>query len=109
MLMKEGRIRRAYLGVSAESRPIHVRVAREHGLPSPLAVGVLSVAEGSPAALAGIESRDVITHLDGMPLSGVDDLQRFLGRAEIGSTLPVRFLRRYVPMEAEVTLSQYEG
>ena len=109
MLMKDGRVRRAYLGVSAESRPIHVRVAREHGLPSPLAVGVLSVAEGSPAALAGIEPRDVITHLDGLPLSGVDDLQRFLGRAEIGSTLPVRFLRRYTPMEAEVTLSQYEG
>lgn len=109
MLMKEGRIRRAYLGVSAESRPIHVRVAREHGLPSPLAVGVLSVAAGSPAALAGIEPRDVITHLDGLPLAGVDDLQRFLGRAVIGSVLPVRFLRRYVPMEVEVTLSQYEG
>ena len=109
MLMKEGRIRRAYLGVSAESRPIHVRVAREHGLPSPLAVGVLSVAAGSPAAQAGIEPRDVITHLDGLPLAGVDDLQRFLGRAEIGSVLPVRFLRRYVPMEVEATLSQYEG
>jgi S1-C subfamily serine protease len=109
MLMKEGRVRRAYLGISAESRPIHVRVAREHGLPSPLAVGVLTVAEGSPAALAGIQPGDVITHLDGNPMSGVDDLQRFLGRAEIGSTLPVSFLRRYVPMEAEVTLSQYEG
>lgn len=109
MLMKDGRIRRAYLGISAESRPIHVRVAREHGLPSPLAVGVLTVANGSPAALAGITQGDVITHLDGLPLSGVDDLQRFLGRAEIGSTLPIRFLRRYVPMEAEVTLSQYEG
>jgi S1-C subfamily serine protease len=109
MLMKEGRIRRAYLGISGESRPIHVRVAREHGLPSALAVGVLSVAEGSPAAIAGIEPRDVITHLDGLPLSGVDDLQRFLGRAEIGSTLPVRLLRRYAPIEVAVTLSQYEG
>lgn len=109
MLMKDGRIRRAYLGISAESRPIHVRVAREHGLPSPLAVGVLSVAAGSPAALAGLEARDVITHLADLPLSGVDDLQRFLGRAEIGSTLPVRYLRRYVPMETEVTLSHYES
>ncbi|MCA9862437.1 MAG: PDZ domain-containing protein, partial [Thermomicrobiales bacterium] len=109
MLMKDGRIRRAYLGISAESRPIHVRVAREHGLPSPLAVGVLSVAAGSPAALAGLEARDVITHLADLPLSGVDDLQRFLGRVEIGSTLPVRYLRRYVPMETEVTLSHYES
>lgn len=106
-LMTEGRVRRAYLGVSAESRPIHVRVAREHGLPSALAVGVSAVAEGSPAALAGIEPRDVITHLDGAPLSGVDDLQRFLGLAEIGSTVPVRLLRRYAPLEVAVTLSAY--
>lgn len=108
-LMIEGRIRRAYLGVGAESRPIHVRVAREHGLPSALAVGVLSVADGSPAANAGIQPRDVITHLDGQPVGGVDDLQRFLGRAEIGSTLPVRLLRRYVPMEVQVTLSHDEA
>jgi S1-C subfamily serine protease len=109
LLINEGRVRRAYLGVTAENRPIHVRVAREHGLPSPVAVGVVAVAEGSPAAAAGIEPRDVITPLDGAPLSGVDDLQRFLGRAEIGATVPVRLLHRYAPLEFEVTLATYEG
>ncbi len=107
-LMKDGRIRRAYLGVSAENRPIHVRVAREHGLPTPVAVGVVTVAEGSPAVAAGLQPRDVITHLGETPLSGVDDLQRYLGRAEIGSTVHIRFLRRYAPMEAEVTLAAAE-
>jgi S1-C subfamily serine protease len=107
-LMKEGRIRRAYLGVSAENRPIHVRVAREHGLPSPVAVGVVTVAEGSPAAAAGLQPRDVITHLGDTPLSGVDDLQRYLGRAEIGSTVHIRFLRRYAPLETEVNLASAE-
>lgn len=107
-LMKDGRIRRAYLGVSAENRPIHVRVAREHGLPTPVAVGVVTVAEGSPAAAAGLQPRDVITHLGETPLSGVDDLQRYLGRAEIGSTVHIRFLRRYAPMEAEVRLTAAE-
>lgn len=108
LLINEGRVRRAYLGVTAESRPIHVRVAREHGLPSAVAVGVVGVAEGSPAAAAGIEPRDVMTHLGGSPLNGVDDLQRFLGRSAVGSTVPVRLLRRYVPIEAEVTLAATE-
>jgi S1-C subfamily serine protease len=104
LLINEGTVRRAYLGVSAESRPIHVRVAREHGLPSAMAVGVVAVAEGSPAATAGIEPRDIITHLGETPLSGVDDLQRYLGRAEIGETVSVRLLRRYAPLETRVTL-----
>jgi S1-C subfamily serine protease len=105
LLINEGRVRRAFLGITAENRPIHVRVAREHGLASPVTVGVVDVAEGSPAAAAGIQARDVITHLGDTPLNGVDDLQRFLGRAEIGSTVPVRLLRRYAPMETEVTLA----
>ena len=98
-------MRRAFLGITAENRPIHVRVAREHGLASPVAVGVVEVAAGGPAAAAGLQARDVITHLGDTPLNGVDDLQRFLGRAEIGSTVPMRLLRRYVPVEAEVTLT----
>ena len=108
LLINEGRVRRAFLGVTAENRPIHVRVAREHGLPSAVAVGVVAVAEGSPAHAAGIEPRDVITHLGDSPLSGVDDLQRFLGRVEIGSTVPLRLLRRYVPIETTVTLVEGE-
>lgn len=104
LLINEGRVRRAFLGVTAETRPIHVRVAREHGLPSAMAVGIVAVADGSPAAKAGLQPRDVITHLGDAPMSGVDDLQRYLGRAEVGKTVPVRLLRRYVPVEVEVTL-----
>ena len=105
-LMTEGRVRRAYLGVTAENRPIHVRVAREHGLPSPVAVGVVAVAEGSPAAAAGLQPRDVIVHLGDTPLAGVDDLQRYLGRAEIGNAVPLRYLRRYAPLETAVALAE---
>ncbi len=109
LLINEGHVRRAFLGVTAENRQIHVRVAREHGLSSPVAVGVVDVAEGSPAAAAGLLPRDVITHLGDSPLNGVDDLQRFLGRAEIGTTVSLRLLRRYVPVETEVTLVEGNG
>ena len=47
----------------------------------------------------------MITHLGDTPLGGVDDLQRYLGRAEIGSTVTMRFLRRYAPLEKTVTLA----
>jgi hypothetical protein len=50
----------------------------------------------------------VITHLGDTPLSGVDDLQRFLGRVAIGSTVALRLLRRYAPMETLVTLAAAE-
>jgi S1-C subfamily serine protease len=109
LLINEGRVRRAFLGVTAESRPIHIRVAREHGLPSAMAVGVVAISEGSPAEAAGIAPRDVITHLGDTPLSGVDDLQRFLGRVEIGTTVPLRLLRRYVPIETQVKLKEGDG
>ena len=106
LLINEGRVRRAFLGVTAETRPIHVRVAREHGLPSAMAVGVVAVAEDSPAARAGLEPRDIITHLDGSTMSSVDDLQRFLGRAEVATSVEMRFLRRYVPQVTRVTLAE---
>lgn len=109
LLINEGRVRRAFLGVTAETRPIHVRVAREHGLPNAMAVGVVAVAEHSPAAQAGLEPRDIITHLDGSPMSSVDDLQRYLGRAEVAKSVEMRFLRRYAPHVTRVTLAEAEA
>ena len=55
LLINEGRVRRAFLGVTAENRPIHVRVAREHGLPTRDGRRVSSPwPKDSPAAAAGL-------------------------------------------------------
>ena len=94
LLINEGKVRRAYLGITGETRQFHVRIAREHGLPKPSGVGVIQVAPGGPAARAGIQERDVIVSLDGTPVASVEDLQRFLGRVPIGSTVRIGVLRR---------------
>jgi S1-C subfamily serine protease len=74
-----------------------------------MAVGVVAVAENSPAAAAGLEPRDIITHLNGQTMSSVDDLQRFLGRADVATPVEMRFLRRYVPNVTRVTLAEADA
>jgi serine protease Do len=73
-LMTEGAVRRAYLGIAGGSRPLPPRVAQRVGHLS--GVEVIEVVPGSPADRAGIRPEDLLLALDGMPLHGVDDLQR---------------------------------
>jgi S1-C subfamily serine protease len=105
LLIKEGRVRRAHLGITGETRPIHVRIAREHGLARPTGVGVAQVAPGSPAAAAGLRERDVIVALDDRPVAAVDDLLRELSRVPVGSRVRVGVLRRGQRIETEATLA----
>ena len=104
LLINEGRVRRAYLGITGEGRPLHVRVAREHGLASPSGVGVVQVAPGSPAEAAGLQPRDVIVRLDETPITDVDDIHRYLSRAAIGATVRVGLLRRNQRLDLAATL-----
>jgi S1-C subfamily serine protease len=67
---------------------------------------VVTLGGGKP--VAGLQPRDVITHLGDTSLSRADGLRRYLGRTEIGSSVHLRFLRRYAPMEAAVQLAAAE-
>jgi S1-C subfamily serine protease len=92
-LIKEGRVRRAYLGITGQQRPLHRRLVRLHNLPVESGVAIVGVAPNSPAAHAGLREHDIIVALDGTAIAGVDDLQRFLGRATIGTPLRLTVLR----------------
>jgi S1-C subfamily serine protease len=107
-LLRDGRIRRSYIGVSAQTVPIHRRVVRFYDLPKESGALVLSVEENSPAKRAGLREGDVVVALDGKPVAGVDDLQRVLAdlRAGIGSILVAlrhteKLEMRIVPEEAK--------
>ncbi len=93
MLIKEGRVRRAYLGIAGEPRPLHLRVLRQQGLTQTTAIGVLQVVPSSPAERAGLKPGDLIVALDGTPMSSVDDVHRFLTHAPIGASVRVGVLR----------------
>lgn len=106
LLIKDGRVRRPFLGITSEARPIHIRVAREHGLRDPKGIGVIQVMPGSPADLAGIRVGDIIVGIDGTPVSGLDDVHRFLSRAAIGATMRITVLRRNQRLDLTAILAQ---
>ena len=83
-LLRDGRIRRSYIGVSAQTVPVHRRVVRFYDLPKETGVIVLSSESGSPAQRAGLKEGDVIVALEGQPVAGVDDLHRLLTDVRVG-------------------------
>ncbi|HET7555592.1 MAG TPA: trypsin-like peptidase domain-containing protein [Gaiellaceae bacterium] len=90
-LMTEGRFRRAYLGIAGGSRPLPPRLARQ--LRRDSGVEVVQVADGSPAAAAGLRPEDLIVELDGEPVADVADLQRLMVVEKIGAPVSLRVLR----------------
>jgi len=92
-LIREGRIRRSYLGVAGQTVPLHRRVVRFHGLPTESGVFVVSVEADSPAARAGALAGDLIVAYDGKPLAGIDDLHRMLTEDRAGVGAPMTIIR----------------
>jgi S1-C subfamily serine protease len=92
-LMKEGRIRRSYIGVGGQNVPLHRRIVRFYGLPVESGVLVQSVERGSPAEGGGIQFGDVIVSFGGAPVAGIDDLHKFLTADRVAIPVPLAVLR----------------
>jgi S1-C subfamily serine protease len=92
-LLRDGRVRRARLGIGAETVSVPRALARRHRLAADTGVKVLSVEKDAPAEAAGILRGDVIVALDGAAVADVDDLQRLLSDAAIGRPLALGLLR----------------
>ena len=87
-----GRVRRAQLGIAAQTVPLPRRIALRIGAGAQ-AVRVEDVQPGGPGACAGLLRGDVIVALDGHPVTGADDLMRLLGADRIARTVEVSALR----------------
>jgi serine protease Do len=90
-LMRDGRYRRAYLGIAGGPRPLPPRVASELGRRE--CVEVVNVVEGSPAAAAGLRPEDMIVAVDGTPVEHVEDLQRQMVGELIGHRVELTVVR----------------
>ncbi len=101
-LLRDGRIRRSYIGVEAQTAPLHRRLVRFYDLRQESGVFVMSVADGSPAQKAGLREGDVIVALDGKPVAGVDDLHRLLTDARVGVSNSLTVLRWTEKLELKV-------
>ena len=90
-LMRDGRVRRAQIGIAAGPRPLpphaRVKLGRASG------VEIIDVVAHSPAARAGIRPEDIVVELGGEPVASIADIQRMMGEASIGVPLVVRVLR----------------
>jgi serine protease Do len=90
-LMRDGRVRRAWIGIAAGARPLPPRVRALVGRER--AVEVVEVMPDSPAARAGLRPEDLIVAVDGAPVEGVDDLHRLMGGERIGATCTLSVVR----------------
>jgi S1-C subfamily serine protease len=92
-LIRDGRIRRGWIGVAGQNVMVHRRLARAYNLANDGGVLVVSVEPNSPAQLAGVYERDIIVGLGGTAVGGIDDLHRRLVDERIGLPLPLVVLR----------------
>ncbi len=93
-LMRDGRVRRAYLGISGAPTPIGRGLVAELGLAAPQGVRVFEMVRGSPAERAGMRQGDILVSFDGEPLRSLSDLQRVLDADRIGREVEARVVRR---------------
>jgi S1-C subfamily serine protease len=101
-LIRDGRIRRAWLGLGGQNVPLPRRVARTQGLGHTTGVLVVSVEPGSPAEHAHLMERDVIVALDEQPVAAVDDLHRLLAEEKIGARVTLTLIRGLEKREIEI-------
>jgi S1-C subfamily serine protease len=105
-LLRYGRVKRAVLGVSAQSVPIPRRLVRAHALMQEHGALITAVHPASSADNAGLRAGDVLIDFAGTPLTGPDDLVRLLTAERIGDAVPVRILRSGEPRRLIVVPSE---
>ena len=91
-IMRHGRVRRAFIGISADTVPLSRRTALAAGIAATSALRVRRLESGGPAAQAGILVGDLILAVDGHPVTGVDDLIRLLDGERIGRPVELKLV-----------------
>jgi serine protease Do len=99
-LMTDGHVRRAYLGIGGDSRPLPPRMQARLGVDR--GVEVVEVVPGSPAERAGLRPEDLIVTVDRARVAGAGDLQRLMVGELIGVPIKVEIVRKGDPVELEL-------
>jgi S1-C subfamily serine protease len=101
-LIKDGKIRRSYIGVAGQNVPIHRRIVRFYGLALETGVLVVSVEKNSPAELAGLRHGDLIVAFNSQPIGTVHHLHKILVGEQIGISATLTIIRHTEKLEMSI-------
>jgi S1-C subfamily serine protease len=102
-ILTQGRVRRAYLGISVRDRALDTRLVRALDLPVTRAVEIVTRDEQGPAAQAELHSGDLIVAVNDSPVSGIDALHLQLSRCPVGTPITLQVIRRMQRLKVELT------
>jgi S1-C subfamily serine protease len=105
-LLRDGRVRRGYLGIAGQNVPLLRRVTRFHRLDQGGAVLVTSLEPDGPASAAGLRAGDLIVAFDHQSIQTLDDLHRVLTEARIGTAVRIGLLRGTERRDLDVRVSE---
>lgn len=101
-LIRDGKVRRSYIGVAGQNVPLPRRVTRFHKLTTESGILVVSTEPDSPARRAGLLQGDIIIGFDSHPVTGIDDLHRLLTQERVGVRSSLTILRRTEKMILDI-------
>ncbi|MBI2870814.1 MAG: trypsin-like peptidase domain-containing protein [Candidatus Omnitrophica bacterium] len=93
LLIKEGRIRRAFIGIGGQNVELPQQLVRSHDLAVSSGILVITVEPGSPAERAGLREGDILVAYDEQPVPGIDELHQLLTGSQIGLETSVTVIR----------------
>src|SRR4051812_45809990 len=101
-LIKDGKIRRSYIGVAGQNVPIHRRIVRFYNLPLETGVLVVSVEKNSPGERAGLRQGDLIVAFNNQPIGSVHHLHKVLVGEQINVTASLTIVRHTEKLELRI-------
>jgi S1-C subfamily serine protease len=102
-LIRDGRVRRCYIGVAGQNVSLPRRLVRFHGLTQESGVLVQSMAPDGAAQSGGLREGDIIVEFDGLPIGDIDALHRLLTEERVARSIAITVLRRGEKIALEVT------
>jgi len=92
-LIKDGKIKRSYIGIAGQDAPIHRRIVYHYNLPTDKSIMVISIEKNCPAEKAGVQEGDRIISFNSKPVTGIDDLHKMLTETQVGIKTNLTILR----------------
>jgi S1-C subfamily serine protease len=101
-LIKDGKVRRSYIGLAGQDVPLPRRLVRFHNLPVESGILVTSIEPNSPAQRADLHEGDIIVGYNGQPIPGIDALHQLLTDAQVGVRSTLTIIRRTETLRLDI-------